>query len=801
MLFKQAVRILLKNRSTTLLLLSSLVIGITVYVLVSARVSYHKSYDTHFRDYENIYQIVSSAYTENVLTISQPRTQRVLGKTLEESYPEVKKSGFFCGSVNNHYTIGDHTITNDKGYHSSKSVIELFSIEIIRGNSVDFLSRPNMVLISESFSRRYFGDVDPIGRTILQYPAQEFEIEAVFRDLPGNTHFSPDLLISFHDNMHLPPPLMEDWGEFSFYTYLELESGSDVNLLESRISRLCAEKNKKQIKESESEFKFGLQPIKDIHTRSHLKNEISQNIRGDYLNILLLISVFILIASGFNFVYFSYSRISGNAVQYGIRKAIGARDTSIFTQFLIESFLIHALALLISLLIVAVIQELSHLFYGNYSFKELTDRFWIALVIVVLSSCILNPLVLAILLHKKTALSLLTEKSWTNMGAFSFKQLFTILQFVIVVFLVSSIFGINSQINFLKKKDKGIDIANKLVIKTPSYMRRTSQRVNNLEAFEYDIANISGIQNVATSNIVPGDIPSFNFSVTPNENLAGIKTAIFIADSSFINAFGIQIVEGDRFHRAGPDDCIINAVCLKQLGYDNPGDILGKILYLSDESGIQRVESRVKGVCRDFNFTSVKELPGPIILLDWTEEIMWGRYTLTFDDHSDKQELLSEIEHHFQNTFPNYPFAYDWLEDYYNDQFDEENSIIIYLKNFALVAIMLGILSLLAMVRQISKAKIKEIGIRKVNGATVADIIILLNLHFVKWIGVAWIIAVPSSWYFLVNWLHNFAYKDSIGIWIFLVSGGGALFISSLTVTLQSYKTARMDPAESIRYD
>lgn len=798
---KYASRILLKNKRFSLLMLLSLSIGLSVFIYISSKVVYNKSFDTHFENYANIYRVVSSTFTEGKLTISQPRSQRFLGETLQEIYPEVSRSGFLCKTVSNQYTIGDNTFINEHCFHGSNGFLGLFSIQALTGKSENLLTGPNKVIISEGFAQQHFGEENPVGKTIIQYPGHSFEIEAVFKDLPGNTHFTPEIIISFFDNMHLPPPLIENWGEFSFYTYLELDNGSDKKKIEEGITQLCREKNQRLIRDSDSDYLFSLQPVGEINTGSHLKNEINQNVRGDYLNMLYLISIFILIISGFNYVYFSYTRISGSSMQYGVKKAYGASSTSLFAQFLIESIVIHFLAFLFVILTLLTLEELPLSLGGFQAIKELSARFWLNLILIVGLSAVLNPLILLILLYNRTSLSLLTSQIEGHKKSFSFKQLFTIVQFVIIIFLISSIIGINMQVNFLREKDKGIDIKDKLVIKTPSNIRRSSRRIINLEAFEQDISKIAGIEHVSISNNTPGDTPDFSFSASEQEAVFGIKTALFIADSSYFEAFEIDIIGGNGIVRTGPDACVINLTCMSQLGYSKPEEILDKTLWLRDESGSQKFESRVVGICEDFNFTSVKEVPGPIVLMDWTENFMWGRYTLSFDPHINKQALISQVESRFYKTFPNFPFEYYWLEDYFNKQFDEELSIIRSLKSFALISIFLGVLSLLSMVWHISQARTKEIGIRKVNGASPIDIIGLLNKHFIKWILAASVISLPLSWWFLSYWLNSFAYRIHISIWIFLLSGGGVLLVSSLTVLLQSLKVARMNPISSIKHE
>ena len=214
---------------------------------------------------------------------------------------------------------------------------------------------------------------------------------------------------------------------------------------------------------------------------------------------------------------------------------------------------------------------------------------------------------------------MLTQRFENYHSTISFRQIITVLQFVIIIFLVSSIIGINKQVKFLKTKDIGISIEDKLVIKTTSNLRRSSSRIKNLDAFEQELTKISGVRNVSISNNVPGDIPTFAFCASEQEDINGITTALFIADNNFLRSFRIEIIAGEDFYNTSDSTSIINTICMNQLGYSNPEDMLGKKLYLQDESAMQTIETEIIGVCKDFNFTNAKESPDPIVLLDWTK--------------------------------------------------------------------------------------------------------------------------------------------------------------------------------------
>jgi putative ABC transport system permease protein len=805
---KHIIRLMNKNRRTTVLLIFSLFIGLSTYILIYAKVNYHLSFDKNVPDYENIYRVVSSAYTDNVLTISQPRSQRALGETLEKNYSEVLQSGYLCGTVENHFKIGDEAFNNEKVFHCSNGLLKLFSITPLQGNTENLLTRPYTAIISESFAQKYFPNENPIGKTIFQYPGAQFEIEAIIKDLPANSHFHADFLLSFHNNMHLPPPLKENWGEFSFYTYLKLIPSADIKKLDEAMLQLTAENNHGEIASSQTQYTFQLQALASIHSKSHLKNEIEQNVRGDYLSVLKLISIYILLISVFNYIYFSHTHFLKNSVLYGVRKVFGAKSSSLFRYFLIESILIHLIALLLFVIVFTILGK-SHLsFSPETSIHSLPLSFWIGCTVIIIASMIINPLVILLSVNRKKTLTLLSPQRMRYSSGYSYRQLLTIVQFAIILFLLSSIIGIQKQLTYLKSRDTGIDISNKLVIKSPANFRRSSNRFVNLDAFEQEITKLSGVENLSISNNVPGDVPSFNFGVSVGESAKSIKTAIFIANQNFINAFNIKMIAGKGFFSQGVSSTtdnskgsIINKTCLKQLGYDNPELIIGKAIKLADASGLDNFETIVAGVCDDFNFSSAKENPGPVILIDWTQSRMVGRYTLNLNPKIDKINLLAEVKEQFMKTFPNYSFDYFWLDDHYNQQFTEEDTVESNLKAFALVAIILGILSLFSMVWHMSVSRTKEIGIRKINGAKLSEIHILLNKDYIKSVVIAFVIATPIAWYAMNKWLENFAYKTELSWWIFALAGLLALGIALITVSWQSWKAATRNPVEALRYE
>jgi len=802
---KLIIRKLFREKLTTIALLFSLTVGFVAFIAISSYVIYEKTYDRYIPEYNEINRIVTEVYSNNELAITMPQCERILGEAMVEKFPSVTSSGFMCKTNNSHYKIEENIFTSENVFHASSGLLDILSIKLIISKRSEVLTEPYKVIISESTAKKYFGNKNPIGEKIFKYPAHEYEVEGVYKDLPKNTHFEADMFLSFHDNMNLPPPLKDNWGETSFYTYIKVNKNIKIKDLEENINQLVYENKKSYFDNTNSVHKYHLQAIKDIHLKSNLKGEITINAKNQYLNILLIVSLLILLASGFNYVYFIYTRVLSNTKEIGIKKVFGITRKHLIKQFLIESFLIHTIAISISFIICALIQKLVFNSLGiDISLSYNNFNFWIVCIVIYTLSSTLTVIFPILVIKNKKALELLSYKKKQKNYKISFRQLITIAQFVIIISIISLITGIDKQVNYLIAKDKGLNVSNKLVIKVPQNIRKTSRRINNLNAFEQELLKHPGISLISSSSAVPGDLLAFNFNASEKGMPNSVKSAIYITDNSFLEIFDVKLLAGENFNKNLTQEnagCIININCSEKLGYSNPSDAIGRVLNLNDESAMQSFEIPIVGVCNNYNFQSMKESPDPMILLDWTQNMLWGNYILKINNTKDFNTINTFIGDLFQKTFPNYPYKYFWLDKHYNKQYKEEQRLTLLLKFFVLLTILISVINLFSMVWYITLLRTKEIGIRKVNGASAIEIIKMLNIDFLKWIFLASIIAFPISYYSLSKWIEAFAYKTTLSWWIFILSGIFALLIGALTVSWQTFKVANMNPANALRHE
>jgi len=802
---KIAFRNLIREKRYFLFLLSSICIGLITFILVSGYVFYEKGYDRVFPGNKNIYRVTTDIYNGNELSLSIPQCERGVASSVKEKYPGVIAAGFICKTNNPQYKIGEEIFTNDQIFHVSPGFLDVFSIHLIQGNKSQVLTAPYTALISESTARKYFGSTDPVGQILFKYPGNEYTIEGVYQDIPAQAHFNADVFLSFHDDMHLPPPAKARWGETGFYTYLKLEENADINQLERGINSLIAENKKGFFEKNDVQHKYHLQSLNKIHLHSDLKGELEPNSRAAYVYLIFIIGLLILAASGFNYIQFSFSRLINSAKQTGIKKISGAACSEVIFASLAESVTVHLVALFVSLVVVWLLFPVMQNEFGILLQPVFTQSSFLEVLAGILFlSVFINGVLPALLINRFNSLELLKLKYKPVSGGISFRQLIVIAQFIIIIVIVSGITGMNKQVNFLMRKDKGFAIENTVIVKVPQNIRKNSGRINNLQAFENELLNHSLIFGVSSSNKVPGDLPSYHFNFKETQTGKEGNAAVIVADENYMTNYRIKLLAGYNFFANSSSKensgCIINQACLSSLGFQNPEDVLGKILQMEDESGMQHFNITVIGVSGNVDFSDAKTSHEPIIFINWTENMLWGNYSIKMAT-ADYASVLPFIHDKFNTTFPNYPFEYRILENYYNKQFDKESQLLKIFRLFILIAIFISAINLFSISWLVSSARTKEIGIRKVNGARVLEVMAMLNKDFVKWVFIAIVIATPIAWYAMHKWLESFAYKTTLSWWIFALSGLLALGVALLTVSWQSWRAATRNPVEALRYE
>ena len=786
-----------KNKLSTVTMIFSIIIGIFTFIVLSSYIGYERSYDKYVNNHENIYRIYTEFCSPNGQVLTKPKSERGIGEILKEKHPEVKKSGFVGKLSSSNFRIDDDIFSEEYSFYASNSILDILNVTVLHNDDHSkLLNEPYKVLLSESFAHNFFGNDDPRGKMIFMYPAFNVEIQGVYKDFPKQAHFRPQMLFSFDKNMRLPPPVLDKWGAAEFYTYLELNDGTDIKKIEDNMNQLVSSEKRHYFESTGTVHKYHLQPLTEIHTKSHLSEELSENIQNSYLNILLAISVLIVILAGFNYVYFAYTRMAKNSLKLGLQKLLGADKQNILVSFVLESFIIHVVALACSIILVILMKGylLNNLGF-SLGFSLANHSFWIGFTIVFLISIFLNGFIPFYTLNRNNCLRLINNNSKSTL-----RMYLTVVQFVTLIAIIGVIIGIDIQIKYLINKDKGYDIDHVIAIAVPKNISRESRLVKNLNAFDNDLMNYPGIEMLTSTNIIPGDLPPYNYSFTEVGKSSGGKAGIIIADSSLLSNYNIKLLAGRNFtdnKRTDNFPCMINMKTLKNLGYEKPEEAGGRLLSLDEESGMISYTTEIVGVCSDFDFVSMFETPHSLILVNWTN-MLWGYYVIKVNENYNKADVISYVKERYNATFDNFPFQYYYVDDYFNQQFKDEIHLNLILKHFVILACIIAFINLLSVTWFSTSSRSKEIGIRKVFGATISEVVVLLNVSIVKWIALSFLIAIPIIWVALGEWLKSFAYRINMDPVILLLPGVAALVISFITISFITYSLAKKDPVESI---
>ena len=786
-----------KNKLSTVTMIFSIIIGIFTFIVLSSYIGYERSYDKYVNNHENIYRIYTEFCSPNGQVLTKPKSERGIGEILKEKHPEVKNSGFVGKLSSSNFRIDDDIFSEEYSFYASNSILDILNVTVLHNDDHSkLLNEPYKVLLSESFAHNFFGNDDPRGKMIFMYPAFNVEIQGVYKDFPKQAHFRPQMLFSFDKNMRLPPPVLDKWGAAEFYTYLELNDGADIKKIEDNMNQLVSSEKRHYFESTGTVHKYHLQPLTEIHTKSHLSEELSENIQNSYLNILLAISVLIVILAGFNYVYFAYTRMAKNSLKLGLQKLLGADKQNILVSFVLESFIIHVVALACSIILVILMKGylLNNLGF-SLGFSLANHSFWIGFTIVFLISIFLNGFIPFYTLNRKNYRRLINNNSKSTL-----RMYLTVVQFVTLIAIIGVIIGIDIQIKYLINKDKGYDIDHVIAIAVPKNISRESRLVKNLNAFDNDLMNYPGIEMLTSTNIIPGDLPPYNYSFTEVGKSSGGKAGIIIADSSLLSNYNIKLLAGRNFtdnKRTDNFPCMINMKTLKNLGYEKPEEAVGRLLSLDEESGMISYTTEIVGVCSDFDFVSMFETPHSLILVNWTN-MLWGYYVIKVNENYNKADVISYVKERYNATFDNFPFQYYYVDDYFNQQFKDEIHLNLILKHFVILACIIAFINLLSVTWFSTSSRSKEIGIRKVFGATISEVVVLLNVSIVKWIALSFLIAIPIIWVALGEWLKSFAYRINMDPVILLLPGVAALVISFITISFITYSLAKKDPVESI---
>jgi putative ABC transport system permease protein len=793
---KSALRNIKKHKGYAFINIVGLAIGMACCILIVMYITKELSYDRYHKNADRIFRL---GFDANVggSQVTAPISNVPSAPVLIQSYPEVLDAVRIRTVSRTSVEYEDKQFYENDILYADNSIFSVFTFPMTRGDPKTALETAYSAVLTEDTAKRYFGDEYPMGKTLTLNNESNFVITGVMKDVPPNSHFTFDMLCSYETLYDRNREIMEEWFNFRDYTYLLLSEGFDYRDLENKFPALIDKYMGSMLKALGGEIEFFLQPLTNIHLHSNLENEISPNSSITYIYIFGAVALFILCIACINFMNLATARSSTRAKEVGLRKVVGAERKELIRQFLGESLLYSFLSLMIALLF----SRLALPFVSSLSGQDLSINFanvpWIipGLLGLALFVGLLAGSYPALFLSAFRPSQVLKGNLKAGSSHSRLRSILVVSQFIISISLIIGTGIILNQIEFMKNKSLGFDKKDVLVVEIMDRNVRKS-----LDSIKAEIQKVPGVLSVSSTSLVPGQEPSVQpFIPEGFTEKQSQLMEIFWVDHDYFPTLGMEIVKGRNFSlEFGTDSrsaVIINQTAAQRYGWENP---VGKTIRAPSDEIMKWDTYTVVGVVKDFHRTSLHSVIGPQIL---------GNDPGNFDElvirisPQNSDTTLSLLREKWKQIDPQRPFDFFFLDNLLDSQYGAEERLSDILSAFSVFAIFIACLGLFGMASFAAEQRTKEIGIRKVLGASVPGVVVLLSRDFLKLIAVANLIAWPVAYFGMHRWLQNFAYKTGIDVWIFIFTGVMAIGIALATVSYQSIKAALLNPVDAIKYE
>ncbi len=786
---KIAFRQFLRQKGYTIINMFGLSVGLACCLVVFLYVSDEAGFDNYHKDPDRIYRIAVRSESPQLIsesaTVSAPVAQ-----VLREHFPQVEKVAQAFPVNGGLVERGEIKYYEETRIFVDPEIFDILTIPFLSGDAGTALGRPYTMVLSDRMAKKYFGRADPLGQT-LTLNSRDYEITGVVADPPLNTHFKYDCFVSMKTLEGRYP--FDRWFLANFFVYVKLHPHVSSADLTDSLGKIAAVYAPSDLMNPGENYAYFLQPVRGIHLHSHLRNELEPSMKPVYLYIFSAIGFFVLLIACMNFINLSTARSSKRAKEVGMRKVIGASRNQLVRQFFGESLVLIALALISALILVSGILPFVNTLTGK-SFTEqhlLQPSILIFLLLLVIFVCLAASTYPALFLSAFQPAKALKTSMLTGFRGASLRKVLVVSQFAISTVLIAGTLIVYSQLNYMKNQYLGFDKEQKLIIPVRGMLSIT----DNYEAVKASFQQHPSVSGAAVSNRVIGQkLGRWDTELADQgETVSRVLNYMYVGPD-FLKAYAIPLLSGRSFSREISTDSggayILNRSGAAEFGW-SPEEALGKRL----ESV---VAGEVVGVVEDFHTQGLQNPIEPLAL--FFEPSNFERITLNITTEN-LAETLAFIQNQWNTLFPGYPFEYYFLDTYFERQYQSEARIGRMFTVFTVLGVFIACLGLFGLASFTAEQKTKEIGVRKVLGAKVSEIVLLFSKEIVKWVLLANVVAWPVAYFVMTMWLENFAYRIKVSLSILLVSTAWALGIALLTVSYQSIKAACADPVNSLKYE
>ena len=807
--FKVGLRSLVNKKGFSLINILGLSIGMTCCLLIFQYVAFEYSFDRYHENERSIYRVLQAyARTGDEIDKGHSFTAQALAPALAAGVPEIVDITRVHSddAIVSTQSRPDRVFEEDRIIYADPGFIKIFTIPMLSGDAGLALT-PGTVLISESASQKYFGTHNPEGQVLEVTGAVEksYRVTGVFQDVPANSHLQFDVLLPMDDLLRGEGYATEPEGGWSwnnFSTYVQLHKEGKPSLAEGKMTEVLLSHRGEIFRQQGGRAAINLQPLRDVHLNSEIEGAVNA-VTGSYRTVyfFLVIGLVTLVIALVNYVNLATARAVNRSREVGVRKVVGARRGQLVVQFLCESALMNISAAVIALVLTgALIPIVNDLAETRLSASLWTNPgFWAAFLLTLATGTLLAGLYPAFVLSSFRPAAVLKGKTGSFATHLWLRRGLVVLQFTASIVLVAGTAIVYNQLNYMRSMDLGLDLEQILTVQAPRVLPDETDRATATATFMQELRRLPSVRQAAASSSIPGRGFNWNGAAIrkaaddPANAIRGVATYI---DTAFSTLYGLDLLAGQEFADVTISDdenapwmIIINETAVKTLGFTSPREAIDQPL------NIGGYDARVIGVYKDFNWSSAHQERQNIVFGPTTS----GQHISLRLASTDLPAAISSVQGVYDRLFPGNVFRYAFADEAFDQQYRNDQRFATLFTISAGMAIFIACLGLLGLVAFTAQQRTKEIGMRKVLGATVANIVALLSKDFLKLVIVGFLVAVPVAWYTMSQWLENFAYRVEIGPGIFVISGFVALLIALLTVSWQSVKAALANPVNSLR--
>ena len=808
--FKTAFRSLTRNRNYTIINIAGLAVGVAVCLMIFIIIQFQTSFDDFHRNRDRVYRVLTEYHHEDAAgTAFGKDVPFPLPAGLKSSFPQIEQVAPIFASQNDQLLIPDSKGATVKSFKEQRGVFftapaffKMFDFPLLAGSYAS-LEEPNNVLLTKEIAEKYFGDWKAaIGKTInleaggyiFEHGTEVLKVSGILATIPANTDFQLKLVVAFGTgftgSLMANSTDWEDRTNTDFGCYVLLPQNISAENFNQQLNTYS-----KKVQSPENSDSHIVQPLTEVHYDTETGNYSKKTISHQLLNVLWLIAAFILLIACVNFINLSTAQAVNRAKEVGVRKVLGSNKAQLQFQFIIETFLIVTgavmLAAIITILAMPYVNKLLEL---SLSFNILNNPaiivFLLAVTIVVTALAGFYPSIVLSGFNPVNALK--SKLTANNSTGVSLRRGLVVFQFIIAQALIIGTFIIIQQMNYFMNQPLGFD--KNAIVNVP--FRVDSLRISRLDYLKQQLLSVNGVQAVSFSSNTPvedaNDIwTTFKFNHAIKE--ADFKAILKFADNGYVPAYKLPLVAGRNLQVSGyTREFLVNESMMKSLGFNNPNEILNKEINIWGD----RIKCPVVGVLKDFNDRSFRQGLAPLMIT--TNNTMYSQAGIKLET-TNIASTLQSVKKVWENTFPDFVYEYRFLDEKIDNFYKQENQLAQLYKIFAAIAVFLSCLGLYGLASFMAVQRIKEVGIRKVLGATAGNIVYLFSKEFVILIAIAFAIAAPIAWYYMQEWLQDYVFRINISWWLFAAGGLVAIIIALATISFQAIKAAMANPVKSLR--